>query len=124
MSEQVLVLACVQKGYMLKAQGTTQLRRKVTWEKNYQLSPELMTYAISRSFSHTSYGICHVPLSHVVPYVPVSGKPLQMQHARDWHIRSNELKELVLSACVPVSYVCVLYMSSCYPTFRMLVVQM
>ena len=25
-------------------------------KKNYQLSPELMTYALSRSFSHTSYG--------------------------------------------------------------------
>ena len=76
-------------------------------KKNYQLSPELMTYAISRSFSHTSYGICHVPLSHIVPYVPVSGKPLQMRHTHDWHIRGYELKELVLSACVAVSCVCV-----------------
>ena len=93
---------------MLKAQGTTQLRRKATWEKkNYQLSPELMTYALLRSFSHTSYGICHVPLSHITPYVPVSDKPLQMQHTRDLHIRSDELKELVLSACVAVSCVCV-----------------
>ena len=41
--------------------------------------------------------------------MPVSGKPLQMQHARDWHIRSNELKGLVLSACVAVSYVCIVH---------------
>ena len=39
MSEQVLVLASVQKGYMLKAQGTTQLRRKATWEKELSIEP-------------------------------------------------------------------------------------
>ena len=125
MSEQVLILASVQQGIHVNgSRNNTAQEKGDMGKKNYQLSPELMPYALSRSFSHTSYRICHVPLSHIAPYVPVSGKPLQMWHARDWHIRSNELKELVLSACVPVSYVCILYMRSCYPTFRRLVVQM
>ena len=32
-----------------------------------------MTYALSWSFSHASYGIGHTPLSFIAPYVPVTG---------------------------------------------------
>ena len=32
-------------------------------KKDRQLSTEPMTYALSRSFSHASYGISHAPLS-------------------------------------------------------------
>ena len=41
--------------------------------KDRQPSPEPVTYALTRSFSHVSYGIGHTPLSHIVAYVPVTG---------------------------------------------------
>ena len=34
-----------------------------------------MTYALTRSFSHASYGIGHAPLSHIAAYAPVTGVP-------------------------------------------------
>ena len=32
-----------------------------------------VTYALTRSFSHVSYGIGHAPSSHIAAYVPVTG---------------------------------------------------
>ena len=57
---------------ILNAEETTQLRRKATREKDHQLSPEPVTYALSQSFSHTSYDVGHVSSSHIAPYVPVN----------------------------------------------------
>ena len=39
---------------------------------NRQPSPEPVTYPLTRSFSHASYGIDHAPSSHIAPYVPVT----------------------------------------------------
>ena len=44
-------------------------------KKDRQPSPEPVTYALTRSFSHVSHGIGHAPLSHIAPYVPVTGVP-------------------------------------------------
>ena len=61
---------------MLVGCRTPQLKRKVTGEKGPSTEPELVTYTLTRSFSHASYRSGHVPSSPIAPYVPVTGVPL------------------------------------------------
>ena len=42
-------------------------------KKDRQPSPEPVTYALTRSFSHTSCRIGHAPSSHIAAYVTVTG---------------------------------------------------
>ena len=44
-------------------------------KKDRQPSPEPVTYALTRSFSHASHGAGHAPSSHIATYVPVTGVP-------------------------------------------------
>ena len=55
-------------------------------KKDRQPSPEPVTYAQTRSFSHASYGISHAPLSHVTAYVPVTAVTL----AHKWRCGTRE----------------------------------
>ena len=48
----------------LNPQETTQLQRKATWEKGPSAEPKPVIHALSQSFSHTNYEICHTPSSH------------------------------------------------------------
>jgi len=59
----------------LNSEETTQLRRKATWEKDWQSSPKPVTYTLTRSFSHASYGIGHALSSHITAFMPVTGVP-------------------------------------------------
>ena len=43
--------------------------------KDRQPSPKPVTYALTQSFSHASYGIGHAPSPHIAAYVPVTGVP-------------------------------------------------
>ena len=61
---------------MLVGCRTTRLQRKMTGEKGALTTPKPVTYALSQSFSHASYGIGHAPWSPIAPYVPVMGVPL------------------------------------------------
>ena len=54
---------------ILNAEETTQLRRKATREKGAPTEP---LYILSRSFSHASYDVGHISLSHIALYVPVN----------------------------------------------------
>ena len=55
---------------MLKKQHSSGERQH--GKKEHQLSPESMTYVLSRSFSHASYDVGHISLSHIALYVPVN----------------------------------------------------
>ena len=55
-------------------------------KKDHQPNLEPVTYALSWSVSHTSHGISHIPLSHIGPYVPVTG----VLHPRPCKIRDLE----------------------------------
>ena len=58
---------------MLLFRFMKQNENKTTFSVVRQLSPEPVTYALTQSFSHASYGIGHAPSSHIAAYVPIMG---------------------------------------------------
>ena len=58
-----------------------------------------MTYALTQSFSHVSYGIGHAPLSHITAYVLLHAL-MWIWHTCDWHINVNVRRESVANSVV------------------------